>query len=66
MARPLFVWRLDELTTKATIRVSDNGAELKIEKPTYRLWLHDGAVKIQDLQDNGSWLTVEEYPAKTS
>lgn len=66
MARPLYVWRLDELKDKATIRVSDTGAHLKIEEYAFRLWLHDGVVKIQELQDNGSWLLVEEYPAKTS
>ena len=66
MARPNFVWRLDELKGKRTIRVSDTGAELKIEDVNFRLWLHDGIVKEQERQDGDSWKTVHSYPAKLS
>lgn len=66
MTRPIFVWRLDELTSVCTIRTSSTGAELKREDAHHRLWLHDGIVKEQELQDDGSWLTIHRYPAKTS
>lgn len=66
MARPIFVWRLDELNETPTIRTSDTGAELKREDADHRLWLHDGLVKEQERQYDGCWKTINTYPAKTT
>lgn len=52
MARPIFVWRLDELQPKHTIRESANGAELKIQTDGYRIWLNFGVVEVEEKQEN--------------
>lgn len=72
MARPIFVWRLDELKPKATIR-EEAHAELKVETPEYRVWLvparggatHDGTVQVDEKNEHGRWVLAEEYVAKT-
>lgn len=64
MARPIFVWRLDELKPKGTLRTAEDGRELKVDDPAYRVWLNFGVVEVEERQDNGSWRLAEQYRAK--
>lgn len=64
MARPNFVWRLDDLKGKETLRTAADGSELKIEAETYRLWLNNSLVLTEEKQEDGSWEIVETREAK--
>lgn len=64
MARPVYIWRLDELENKRTLRVNADGSQLKILTETYRVWLNYGMVDVEEKQEDGSWRSVERYKAK--
>jgi len=66
MTRPIYRWRLDELTSHRTYHTTDEGAELKVASELYRVWLVDGkTVRVDELLGDGkTWKLVEEYPAK--
>lgn len=64
MARPIYIWRLDELEDKETLRVATDGSELKIHTEAYQVWLAYGRVIVEDKQDDGTWRIVEQYEAK--
>lgn len=64
MARPIYRWNLAELTNSRTLHVADDGAELKVAGPGYRVWLVDGKkVRVDELQEK-TWRVAEEYEAK--
>lgn len=72
MARPPYVWRLDELQDGKTLHTSsDETMELKVAGDTYRVWLvqrPDGPyVRVEELVDSPAglqWNLAEIYKAE--
>lgn len=63
MARPIYVWRLDELRGKTTIRIT-GGAELKIEDANYRLWLRGDIIIEEERGQGDAWCEIVRKQAK--